>query len=168
MELYVIATAIVAVILIFFFMLIIVIIYERNRCECEMDNSFSELVKKPLFVIKKTPCFGHCPVYKATIYNDSSILFEGERNVPVLGEKIMMDDKLKNKIVNFKYQDYKNKYDNEDIMDVPTTIITFYKNNPKSQNTFIDKEIIVRFNAPTKLNQFIEMIHQQIIDNLDK
>ena len=36
--------------------------------------------------LERTPCFGRCPVYKATLKSDGTLLYEGIRFVPRIGK----------------------------------------------------------------------------------
>ena len=40
----------------------------------------------PVLVFQRTPCFGRCPVYTATIYADGRVEYDGQRYVPLLGK----------------------------------------------------------------------------------
>lgn len=42
--------------------------------------------------LERTACFGTCPIYSVTIYDDGTVVYEGERFVDVLGEQTSQID----------------------------------------------------------------------------
>lgn len=78
--------------------------------------------------IERTPCFGTCPVYKATLVPNGDVTYFGERYVPKLGSwKGRASDvafrrlsRLSEKLGFFRL---KNSY-SAPITDLPTTIVT--------------------------------------------
>ncbi len=40
----------------------------------------------PVLVFQRTPCYGTCPAYTATVFADGRVEYEGQRFVPVLGK----------------------------------------------------------------------------------
>lgn len=40
---------------------------------------------EPVLVFQRTPCYGTCPAYTATVFADGRVEYEGQRFVPVLG-----------------------------------------------------------------------------------
>ncbi|MGI4741696.1 MAG: DUF6438 domain-containing protein [Janthinobacterium lividum] len=40
---------------------------------------------EPVLVFQRTPCYGTCPAYTASVFADGQVEYEGERFVPVLG-----------------------------------------------------------------------------------
>jgi hypothetical protein len=42
--------------------------------------------QEPVLVYQRTPCFGRCPVYTATIFADGRVEYDGQRFVPLLGK----------------------------------------------------------------------------------
>lgn len=45
--------------------------------------------QEPVLVYQRTPCFGRCPVYTATIFADGRVEYDGQRFVPLLGKHIL-------------------------------------------------------------------------------
>ena len=44
---------------------------------------------EPVLVFQRTPCYGTCPAYTATIFADGRVEYEGQRFVPVLGKRTL-------------------------------------------------------------------------------
>lgn len=42
--------------------------------------------QEPVLVYQRTPCYGRCPSYTATIYADGRVEYDGQRFVPLLGK----------------------------------------------------------------------------------
>jgi hypothetical protein len=78
--------------------------------------------------IERTPCFGRCPVYKASLLPDGTVQYFGERFVPKLGNwraKIGDSDfkRLSRLSEKLGFFNLKNNY-SRPVTDLPTTIIT--------------------------------------------
>jgi hypothetical protein len=41
---------------------------------------------EPVLIYQRTPCYGRCPVYTATIFADGRVEYDGQRYVPLLGK----------------------------------------------------------------------------------
>jgi hypothetical protein len=39
-----------------------------------------------VFALRKTPCYGECPVFRISVQSDGTVLFSGVRNVAPLGD----------------------------------------------------------------------------------
>jgi len=102
--------------------------------------------KMAFFTFRKTACFGDCPVYDVTIDAKGNVTYKGLKYVNVKGErKFTLTEKefttLKEKLANNNFSEYKRKYDNPNITDLPSTFIShkdkevqirLWKNIPKS------------------------------------
>jgi hypothetical protein len=42
--------------------------------------------QEPVLVYQRTPCYGRCPAYTATIFADGRVEYDGQRSVPLLGK----------------------------------------------------------------------------------
>ncbi|MBL8146228.1 MAG: hypothetical protein JNL34_07575 [Anaerolineae bacterium] len=47
---------------------------------------------KPALTLERTACFGSCPIYSVTIYDDGTVVYQGERYVDVTGEQTSQID----------------------------------------------------------------------------
>ena len=66
-------------------------------------NSTKSVQNEPLLYLQKTACFGACPIYKATIYSDGKIMYNGEKFTPYIGET---ETQLSKKELNNLIQDF--------------------------------------------------------------
>ncbi len=108
---------------------------EKKREEVKYEPRFN--VKKVpvtegdriLFYIEKRPCYGFCPVYKAWIYPEGKVLFEGKRNVDFEGlgvgeiteEKLKLIHELLKEVPWEKLQD---QYVSN-VTDIPATLVAY-------------------------------------------
>jgi len=67
---------------------IILFLFSFSGCKIGKNkpeiNTISKSVKV-LIYIRKTPCYGKCPAYEATFYDNGQVLYNGNSNVPLLG-----------------------------------------------------------------------------------
>lgn len=42
--------------------------------------------QEPVLIYQRTPCYGRCPAYTATIFADGRVEYDGQRFVPLLGK----------------------------------------------------------------------------------
>ena len=105
-----------------------------------------------LFVtLKRTPCFGKCPVYTVSIYNKGFVRFISKKDVEPLGSNTTVlrkeqIDFLKQQIEEIKYFSFQDEYDKQ-ITDIPSAITSV---NYKGQK----KTILNRAGAPLELTKF--------------
>ncbi|MAY83297.1 MAG: hypothetical protein CMP59_04110 [Flavobacteriales bacterium] len=102
--------------------------------------------------IQRTPCFGRCPIYTITVYNDGTVIYNAEKFVEYEGkfkaqadeQKIQMLMSKAEEIGFFKLQ---SNYDNENVTDLPSTITTLRRDDEV-------KQIINRYEGPEELSLF--------------
>lgn len=84
--------------------------------------------------IERTPCFGICPVYKTTIYQNGYVVMHGKRNVTNIGwfNTRLTQEQVKS-IIRYaeenKIFDLEGEYIEPRIADFPTTITELNINN---------------------------------------
>jgi hypothetical protein len=83
----------------------------------------------PILEFEKTPCFGSCPVYKAQVFKDGYVKFDGTYNVKAIGpnEFRFPKDTLNNLLTYFREVNLF-QYDTtymSGATDLPSTVITF-------------------------------------------
>ncbi|MBL4753990.1 MAG: hypothetical protein JKY52_10415 [Flavobacteriales bacterium] len=121
------------------------------------------VVEDSLFVsIKRTPCYGKCPVYSADIYNSGYVVYNGRRFVKKEGVHLsrLSDDNMnsvKQMIDSVKYFDFENEYDRA-VTDFATTYTTVNLNGK-------NKTVMNRVGGPEALIQFERHI-DQILEGL--
>ena len=95
-------------------------------------ETLAALIKKAnsaFFSIKKTECFGDCPVYNVTIDEKGNVTYTGKKYVKVNGvQKFQLTEKqlttLKEKLANNDFSSYKKVYDDPNITDLGSTYIS--------------------------------------------
>lgn len=102
--------------------------------------------------IERTPCFGRCPIYIITIYKSGYTTYEGENFVDMIGkfETNLEQEKLEllmTEAERIKFFEFDHIYDNENVTDLPATLITF-----STKGGF--KTSINRYGGPEELNSF--------------
>jgi len=120
------------------------------------------LNSSPLLVMKRTACYGTCPQYTITIYNDGLVRYDGKMFVDKIGcfkstlsKKIISDIKLELNNVNFLA--FQNEYDTH-VTDVPSVIVKIYLEGKTH-------EVIDRFNGPLELKRIHKFI-DNIVDSI--
>ncbi len=123
-----------------------------NEGEAYFDMVEKEIPADAVARIQRTPCFGRCPIYTLTVYEDGRAEYFGKNFaqregmwtadvVPELMEQLMV---YANEI---GYFELKNIYDKEAVTDVPSTITSL-------RTTEGLKTVVNRFNAPEELRRF--------------
>ena len=128
--------------------------------------SIPEVAQRVMVSFKKTPCFGHCPVFEVRFYNDGYAIYKGDRFVDKLGvyqsniDSFQINSILE-KAQEIQFFDLADEYPESGrrIPDLPSTII--YLNDGKQ-----DKKVIDNHNAPIALISFQNYL-QTIVDKLD-
>lgn len=114
--------------------------------------------------IERSPCMGACPWYSATIYESGLALYDGKRNVSYIGlyavhltpEQLKA---LKENAAAINYFKLNDKYNNEQITDLPGTTTSVQLNGKR-------KTILNRFGAPQQLTDFEKSI-DVLFDNAE-
>lgn len=111
-----------------------------------------EIPKDAFARIQKTPCFGRCPVYVMTIYQDGRVDYFGKKFVEKEGRYVakVSNEKLealKNKAKELGFFEMDNVYDKPGITDLPSVVTTV-----KDDDGF--KTVVNRFDSPEKLRAF--------------
>jgi len=98
----------------------------------ETVKKIKDIAKNSLIQIRKTTCFGKCPVYSVIVFKDGKVTFNGIDNVLLKGEQKFKISKTKLKNIKEIFQKtsfstYPDSFVNRAVMDYPSTFIT-YKN----------------------------------------
>lgn len=101
--------------------------------------------------IQKSYCYGKCPVYKMTIYEDGRTILEGKANLDMIGVwELKLDmselDAFTKMARNIGYMELEDKYDSE-ITDIPSTTTSIVIDG-------VRKEVYRRANYPEKILKF--------------
>jgi hypothetical protein len=115
----------------------------------------------PMLILKRTACYGVCPVYNIHLYCDGTLYYEGKENVKKLGIKtklIKEGDLLDSEqLLNVKnFARFNSKYSNPTVTDMPSISLEFKECNgsySKSINYYLGD-----LNAPENLGSFVKEI----------
>ncbi len=96
--------------------------------DAETVTKIIDNIKNTLVRLRKTPCFGDCPIYEMTIDKEGNVVFNGIKFVPEVGKKtfVLTEEELKTiseKLNSKDFSTYEKIYDNPKIMDLPSTYI---------------------------------------------
>jgi len=114
--------------------------------------------------LKRTACFGRCPIYTLSIYIDGTVVYEGEKWVEREGNynsrvNQTVLEQIQNKADSIEFKLLDEVYDNLNVTDLPATITVL-----KDEEDF--KVVVNRYGAPEKLNHFEDFI-DKMVKNLD-
>jgi hypothetical protein len=115
--------------------------------------------------MKRTACLGTCPDYEIKVYSNGTVIYQGNRHVPHVGEQeIKLSDKdlqkIQREMKSIDFFSLEDKY-YEDVTDLPTTYLTIYKED-------LAKTIMDYYGAPTVLREFEENIQEIIFRYLER
>ena len=121
--------------------------------------ALKQFPKNAIGRIQRTACFGRCPIYTLTIYEDGTVIYLGQKWVEKEGTyqtKIDLEvfQKLLDKANEIGYFELDDVYDSDQITDLPSTITTLRQD----ENL---KMVVNRYQGPDKLKGF-----EQYFDSL--
>ena len=93
---------------------------------------------KPVITLERTACFGTCPIYTISIFENGDVVYNGEKFVTVTGEqKSQIDpETVKAMVAAFEkagYFDWKEAYDTQMVTDLPSAITSVTHNGETHQ-----------------------------------
>lgn len=105
---------------------------ELKNIKIYSEEALEELIKKEknaFLIMRKTACFGDCPIYDVLINKEGIVTFNGKKHTLLKGkDEFQLSEKefnaLKEKLGKKEFTSYKSKYDNPKIKDLPSTYIT--------------------------------------------
>ena len=125
--------------------------------------------KRDIYVmasLKKTPCYGKCPVFEAKIYNDGTAEYKGKMFVDRVGNyTARVDDvtlkSIKDTALEAGYFDFYNEYPTGDVQiaDLPTTITSLRIGDQI-------KTITNKYQGPEELKNY-EKFLSKLVDGLE-
>jgi hypothetical protein len=113
--------------------------------------------------IERTPCFGACPTYKISIYNNGYVVYEGKQHVKNIGLfSSRLDSSKVNEIKDFieknKILDMNDEYKNPRIADYPGTFTEASLNGKYKHILEMDPQ------APKQLKDFEKFLDSFFTD----
>ncbi len=114
--------------------------------------------------IQRTPCFGRCPIYTLTVYEDGRAEYFGKNFAPREGKwtaavSLELMEQLKVFANEIGYFELENVYDKEVVTDVPSTITSL-----RTEEGL--KTVVNRFDAPEGLYRF-EQYFDELFMNVE-
>ncbi|TDN38440.1 hypothetical protein E4631_02910 [Hymenobacter sp. UV11] len=114
----------------------------------------------PVLVFQRTPCYGTCPAYTASIFADGRVEYEGQRFVPVLGKHTL---RLPPSTVaemlaaaqRINFSQLEERY-SRNTSDLPATVITVHPAGQPAKSVFAAEEI------PAGLQGYITYLKGQL------
>lgn len=131
----------------------------------ESSSNNAETAQESFLVKQKaTPCFGECPVYELTIYEDGRLSYHGKNFVEFKGHYTaqLSDDKIreiKRRIEKSGFFNFEEEYDNPNITDLPSIITTVQLNGETHR-------VKSRYETPDEVRRFHKFI-QLIPDDIE-
>lgn len=106
---------------------------EFSSVEFNQRGTFTQITKthqNSLIKLRKTACFGKCPIYELTIDKNGKLYFDGLDFVLVKGKKEIQlrtseFQALKEHLEKTTFSSYEEAYNNPRITDLPSTYITY-------------------------------------------
>ncbi len=115
---------------------------------------------EPVLVVQRTPCHGTCPVYKAAIYADGRVEYEGECFVNRMGKHtlrlpVATVNQMLAEAKRINFNSFRDQYVG-DVYDLPSTIVTV---QPVGQPA---KKVEARQDIPEKLQAYLDYLYKQL------
>lgn len=115
--------------------------------------------------IKRTGCYGRCPIDKVELLPDGTVEYHGERFVPRIGiYKRRLSDKelqeVRQMLKDAQFEQYQELYDNPHITDLPSLILSYQMGATK-------KQITCRTQCPPELPEKVEKIRTYLAEQGD-
>ncbi len=138
---------------------------QRKTTEWSVEDLGTDAeVIKSYVVLQKTSCYGKCPEYTFTLFDDLTCVVDAKRFFKVEGLKEGKISKeqmeaVKEKIKAIGFFNLKNSYDNELVQDIPPTYVSV-------SNDTITKNIKSRYGSPKGLIELQEML-EKIVNSVE-
>ena len=113
----------------------------------------------PVITFERTPCFGKCPAYLMQVFADGRVLYEGRRDVPILGQKELkisaatVADML-HKAKEAHFDQFQTRYA-QNTTDLPSTIVAVRQPNGQL------KAVTVEEGAPDNVRELFTYFSNQ-------
>ena len=113
-------------------------------------------VAEPVLVFQRTPCYGRCPVYTATIFADGRVEYDGQRFVELLGKHtltlpVATVNQLLAEARRIHFTELSDKYKGY-TTDLPATLITVHPVGQPAKSVYAEEDI------PKNLQAYIDYL----------
>ena len=137
---------------------ILMLLVSFSIISCSGTKTISE--EDLLIEMKRTPCYGFCPVYTLKIGKNGKGLFEGVENVEKTGRfsfSLTSEElqELEDAFLQINFYQLQNIY-NADVSDLPTTYLTYIKDGKR-------KKIMDYYGAPEELRTLENRIETLVL-----
>ena len=131
-----------------------------TKAELKENASYLLVEDSLLLKIQKTPCFGLCPVYTASIFKNGTVLYSGIKRVENIGffsAKMELDSiqALIQEAKRINFEDFQIIYNSIQVTDLPSVITTVRFEEQV-------KAVVNRYQGPISLGKFEAMIENTI------
>lgn len=114
----------------------------------------------PVLVFQRTPCYGTCPAYTATVFADGRVEYEGQRFVPVLGQHTLRLPpatvaEMLAAAQRINFSQLEERY-SRNTSDLPATLITVHPVGQPAKSVFAEEGI------PDNLKSYIDYLKGQL------
>lgn len=104
-----------------------------NACKTMQKTNNQAHTNQIVFTLKKTACYGKCPVFTLNLFSDGTVMFEGKMFTEKIGlyQNHISEKEINNLIIEFMNADFFNLEDEyiSGMTDLPTTYLTFTYNS---------------------------------------
>lgn len=117
-------------------------------------------VPEPVLVFQRTPCYGTCPSYTATIFADGRVEYDGQRFVNLLGKHTLSlplatVQQMLAEAKRIDFNKLQEKYSGN-TSDLPATIITVHPVGQPAKAVYAEEDI------PANLQGYIKYLQSKI------
>ncbi len=145
------------------YLLLSSIVTECGGSKKSAASEKASVMSPDLYVrIERTPCYGRCPIDVVEAFADGKVRYEGKRFVPRLGiyQRQLSSkelDTLRRLLVEAKFGQYADVYDNPGITDLPSLELKYRLDGQ-------EKSITCRTGCPPELPDKIERLRTFLAD----
>lgn len=130
------------------------------------DESSEIIISKPkiIFTLRTTACYGTCPVYNVTVFDNDSLIYDGQYHVNVQGQVSKKLKKgtvvaLREQFMAADFFEFKDVYE-KPITDLPTTYISFtYQEKTKEIKDYVG--------SPSTLKELETLIKKLVSEEVE-
>ncbi|MEP7196182.1 MAG: DUF6438 domain-containing protein [Saprospiraceae bacterium] len=132
------------------------------NCNKKIVSQVAKVQKiQKLVSLSKSACFGKCPVYTLTIYEDGMLILESKLNIEKLGvyqTSLPVDklNELNKRLHGINWLNYKSKY-MRNIPDLPITTLTYYHHQDSAYSI-----IESNYSMPNEIEEIQTELNQMV------